>query len=161
MVRSDADALLVPLLRTLHDCTPSVVPRQQRRQQPAQPPQQQQQQQHVGSSSPALYVPAIVVLLYSQDAAFDRQSFRQARTVPRVLLIVYCMYKYLLCVDVTRHMFFLIYINIYIFVNYFSCSYLVAQMYPCVCVCVCVCVFIKLHITAQSGPVVLAIQCYN
>ena len=22
----------------------------------------------------------------------------------------------------------------------------------CVCVCVCVCVFIKLHITAQSGP---------
>ena len=24
----------------------------------------------------------------------------------------------------------------------------------CVCVCVCVCVFIKLHITAQSGPVI-------
>ena len=27
----------------------------------------------------------------------------------------------------------------------------------CVCVCVCVCVFIKLHTTAQSGPVILVI----
>ena len=27
----------------------------------------------------------------------------------------------------------------------------------CVCVCVCVCVFMKLHITAQSGPVILLI----
>ena len=27
----------------------------------------------------------------------------------------------------------------------------------CVCVCVCVCVFIKFHITAQSGPVILVI----
>ena len=26
-------------------------------------------------------------------------------------------------------------------------------------VCVCVCVFIKLHITAQSGPVILVILC--
>ena len=26
-----------------------------------------------------------------------------------------------------------------------------------VCVCVCVCVFIKLHITTQSGPVILVI----
>ena len=26
-----------------------------------------------------------------------------------------------------------------------------------VCVCVCVCVFIKLHIIAQSGPVILCI----
>ena len=25
------------------------------------------------------------------------------------------------------------------------------------CVCVCVCVFIKLHITTQSGPVILVI----
>ena len=29
----------------------------------------------------------------------------------------------------------------------------------CVCVCVCVCVFIKLHITTQSGPVILVILC--
>ena len=29
--------------------------------------------------------------------------------------------------------------------------------YVCVCVCVCVCVFIQLHITAQSGPVILVI----
>ena len=28
-----------------------------------------------------------------------------------------------------------------------------------VCVCVCVCVFIKLHITTQSGPVILVILC--
>ena len=27
--------------------------------------------------------------------------------------------------------------------------------------CVCVCVFIKLHITAQSGPVILAILCHS
>ena len=31
----------------------------------------------------------------------------------------------------------------------------------CVCVCVCVCVFIKLHITAQSGPVILVILCHS
>ena len=31
----------------------------------------------------------------------------------------------------------------------------------CVCVCVCVCVFIKLHITAQSGPVILVILRYS
>ena len=29
------------------------------------------------------------------------------------------------------------------------------------CVCVCVCVFIKLHITAQSGPVILVILCHS
>ena len=29
-----------------------------------------------------------------------------------------------------------------------------SQIVCCVCVCVCVCVFIKLHITAQSGPVI-------
>ena len=32
---------------------------------------------------------------------------------------------------------------------------------PCVCVCMCVCVFIKLHITAQSGPVILVILCHS
>ena len=32
---------------------------------------------------------------------------------------------------------------------------------PCVCVCVCVCVFIKLHITTQSGPVILVILCHS
>ena len=31
----------------------------------------------------------------------------------------------------------------------------------CVCVCACVCVFIKLHITAQSGPVILVILCHS
>ena len=30
-----------------------------------------------------------------------------------------------------------------------------------VCVCVCVCVFNKLHITAQSGPVILVILCHS
>ena len=29
------------------------------------------------------------------------------------------------------------------------------------CACVCVCVFIKLHITAQSGPVILVILCHS
>ena len=29
------------------------------------------------------------------------------------------------------------------------------------CVCVCVCVFIKLHITAQSGPVILVVLCHS
>ena len=35
----------------------------------------------------------------------------------------------------------------------------------CVCalcvLCVCVCVFIKLHIAAQSGPVILIIICHS
>ena len=31
----------------------------------------------------------------------------------------------------------------------------------CASVCVCVCVFIKLHITAQSGPVILVILCHS
>ena len=31
----------------------------------------------------------------------------------------------------------------------------------CVCVRVCVCVFIKLHITAQSGLVILVILCHS
>ena len=30
-----------------------------------------------------------------------------------------------------------------------------------VCVCVCVSVFIKLHITTQSGPVILVILCHS
>ena len=30
-----------------------------------------------------------------------------------------------------------------------------------VCLCVCVCVFIKLHITTQSGPVILVILCHS
>ncbi|CAN0584830.1 unnamed protein product, partial [Ectocarpus sp. 12 AP-2014] len=78
VVRSDADTLLLPLLRTLHDC--------------ASPEQQQQQQEKRlwvskkaaaaaaaggNPSPPALYVPAIVLLLFCQDSAFNRQSFRQ------------------------------------------------------------------------------------
>ena len=31
----------------------------------------------------------------------------------------------------------------------------------CVCVCMSVCVFIKLHITAQSGPVILVILSHS
>ena len=31
----------------------------------------------------------------------------------------------------------------------------------CVCVCVCVYIFIKLHITAQSDPVILVILCHS
>ena len=47
------------------------------------------------------------------------------------------------------------------------CIYYIASvcervyMFVCVCVCVCVCVFIKLHITAQSGPVILVILCHS
>ena len=37
------------------------------------------------------------------------------------------------------------------------------KQYQIVCyrVCVCVCVFIKLHITAQSGLVILVILCHS
>ena len=40
------------------------------------------------------------------------------------------------------------------------------QTRVCVCVCVyllnvCVCVFIELHITTQSGPVILVIICHS
>ena len=37
-------------------------------------------------------------------------------------------------------------------------------LYHCpqsLCVCVCLCVFIKLHITTQSGPVILVILCHS
>ena len=37
----------------------------------------------------------------------------------------------------------------------------VCLCFVCVCVCVCVCVFIKLHITAQFGPVILVILCHS
>ena len=30
-----------------------------------------------------------------------------------------------------------------------------------VCVCVFLCVFVKLHISAQSGPVILVILCHS
>ena len=33
--------------------------------------------------------------------------------------------------------------------------------YEMCCVCVCVCVFIKLHITAQPGLVILVIICHS
>ena len=43
------------------------------------------------------------------------------------------------------------------------CTITVFSLYEmCVCVlCVCVCVLIKLHITAQSGPVILVILCHS
>ena len=37
----------------------------------------------------------------------------------------------------------------------------ITSVYVCVCVCVCVCVFIKLHLTTQSGPVILVILCHS
>ena len=40
----------------------------------------------------------------------------------------------------------------------FGCGYVLCVS---VCVCVCVCVFIKLHITAQSGLVILVILCHS
>lgn len=78
MVRSDADALLLPLLRTLHDC---VSAEQQQQQQLQRRRWTKKAAAGAGAgadpSPPVLYVPAIVVLLFSQDAAFNRQSFRQ------------------------------------------------------------------------------------
>ena len=40
-------------------------------------------------------------------------------------------------------------------------SYLSSEFLVCVCVFMCVCVFIKLHITTQSGPVILVILCHS
>ena len=34
-------------------------------------------------------------------------------------------------------------------------------LYVCMYVCMCVCNIIKLHITAQSGPVILVILCHS
>ena len=45
--------------------------------------------------------------------------------------------------------------------NHFRVSPTNFVLIVCVCVCVCVCVFIKLHITAQSGPVILIILCHS
>ena len=50
--------------------------------------------------------------------------------------------------------------------NYSGCLMLRDSDLPprggvCMCVFVCVCVFIKLHITAQSGPVILVILCHS
>lgn len=39
-------------------------------------------------SPPALYVPVIVVLLFSQDSAFVRQSFREVCRVSRVVVLM-------------------------------------------------------------------------
>ena len=45
--------------------------------------------------------------------------------------------------------------NTALVVNLLMCSFVVYSM------CVCVCVFIKLHITTQSGPVILVILCHS
>ena len=37
----------------------------------------------------------------------------------------------------------------------------IIALFPCMYMCVCVCVFTKLHITAQSGPVILVILCHS
>ena len=41
------------------------------------------------------------------------------------------------------------------------CLSLFVYFLNCVYVCMCVCVLIKLHITAQSGPVILVILCHS
>ena len=43
----------------------------------------------------------------------------------------------------------------------FLCNIFCVCVCVCVRVCVCVCVFIKLHITTQSGPVILVILCHS
>ena len=48
-------------------------------------------------------------------------------------------------------------VSLSLFLSLFICM----CMCMCVCVCVCVCVFIKLHITAQSGTVILVILCHS
>lgn len=81
--------MLLPLLRTLHDCAslkPSSRPSSKSKRQLRKTVAESLNEDGVLSSSrppqspPAvLYVPAIVVLLFSQDAAFNRQAFRQVR----------------------------------------------------------------------------------
>ena len=44
--------------------------------------------------------------------------------------------------------------------KYFSSSNTSVELQS-VCVCVCMCVFIKFHITAQFGPVILVILCHS
>ena len=41
------------------------------------------------------------------------------------------------------------------------CTLVCKQTFQLQYVCVCVCVFIKLHITTQSGPVILVILCHS
>ena len=49
----------------------------------------------------------------------------------------------------------------YFFFILFLGEVITDKLDPCVCVCVCVCVFVELHITAQSGPVILVILCHS
>ena len=52
-------------------------------------------------------------------------------------------------------------------IHTYPCVGVSVSVCVCVCLCVClsvcvsVCVFIKLHITAQSGPVILVILCHS
>ena len=44
------------------------------------------------------------------------------------------------------------------------CMYVCMYVFPAlsyVCICVCMYVFIKLHLTTQSGPVILVILCHS
>lgn len=90
VVRSDADALLLPLLRTLHNCGSSgggakssakLAAKSAAAEEGGVSVGRQEQEQEQEQSPAALYVPAIVVLLFSQDSAFDRQAFRQVCTI--------------------------------------------------------------------------------
>ena len=40
------------------------------------------------------------------------------------------------------------------------CVFVCVSVCMCLCLCLCVCVFVKLHITAQSGPVILGVCVY-
>ena len=51
--------------------------------------------------------------------------------------------------------------EVYLYVHIFPFNKNDLRLLQCVCVCVCVCVFIKLHVTAQSGPVILVILCHS
>ena len=52
-----------------------------------------------------------------------------------------------------------VFIKLHVCVCMYVCMY--ACMYVCMHVCMYVCIFIKLHITAQSGLVILIILCHS
>ena len=81
-----------------------------------------------------------------------------------VLYMYVCMY---VCMYVRT------YVRMYVctYVCMYVCMYVNVCIYVCICMCIYVCmyicmyvcmyVFIKLHITTQSGPVILVILCHS
>ena len=49
----------------------------------------------------------------------------------------------------------------YVFICMYVCMYVCIYICMEVCMYVCMYVFIKLHITTQSGPVILVILCHS